>query len=186
MTVQGPECLVNNRKQRKPRAFYKQFNIFKDYSFLHSEVYEALRNAEHSKQVSIKKLINAHDDFFGAFFLTRNGVIKEAGITTKVLVLTKTAVYCLSKELEFRWMRKTSDIAKYDSRDNELLVTFTQKAGLNGFGEIKAGGKKYLDVKTTAAIAGGQTIVLYLEDEQKARQARELLEDIKTTLLFEF
>ena len=37
--VSGGECVPNNIRRRKPRAFYKQVMVFKDYNLLHSEVF---------------------------------------------------------------------------------------------------------------------------------------------------
>jgi vacuolar protein sorting-associated protein 13A/C len=180
ISVSGGECLPNNHRCRKPRAFYKHVNIFKDFSFLHSEAYFALRNAQKVKPESFRKMINSTEDFFAAFRITRIGVTNEKEINTHVLLLSKTSLFDLNRKLEFKWMRKHTDIVRVTTNDNELHIHFAPRAGLNGFGEIKSG--KHLKTESNGQT---QTVVIYLEDSQQAKQAADCIEEIKTALLFE-
>jgi len=59
---------------------------------------------------SVRKKIDPKDDFYAAYRLTRFGNLNEKIIDTNVLVLTKKYVLCLSKNLEFKWMRRQLDI----------------------------------------------------------------------------
>jgi len=53
---------------------------------------------------------------------------------------------------------------------------------MEGFGEIKGG--KHVDIRF--GISQSVTVVLYLEDSHKAKQAREVLDEIKSAMLFDF
>jgi hypothetical protein len=79
-------------------------------------------------------------------------------------------------------MRRQQDIEAVTVRDNELGIQFKPKAALEGFGEVKPG--KHIEIRT--GVSQGLTVVLYLEDTQRAKQARDILEEIKLALLFEF
>ena len=82
-----------------------------------------------------------------------------------MLVLTKKCVLCLSKTLDFKWMRRQQDIESVEVRNNELGIQFKPKAAIEGFGEVKPG--KHVEIRT--GISQGLTVVLYLEDAQRAK-----------------
>ena len=131
---------------------------------------------------SVRKKIDPKDDFYAAYRLTRFGCLNDKIIDTHVLVLTKKYVLCLSKNLEFKWMRRQLDIESVEVKDNELGIQFKAKAAIEGFGEIKTG--KHSEIRM--GISQTLTVVLYLEDSQRAKQAREVLDEIKSAMLFEF
>ena len=160
--VNGGECAANNIRRRKPRAFYKHIKVFKDYNFLDSEIFFQLRNAEQIQIDEIRDKIDPNDEFYASFRLTKAGI------------------FMLNKKLQFKWMRKHVDLVKFDINGKSLHIQFVAKAGLNGFGEIKQGDAVTLTVQNKVA-----TYILHLEDEEKAKLAYDIFDEIKTLLTFE-
>ena len=92
--------------------------VFKDYDFLESEIYYALRNAETIQLEEIRNKIDPNDEFHAAFRLTKAGPPVKEAIVTQVLMLTKHGIFVLGKKLDFKWMRKHTDLVKFDVKDN--------------------------------------------------------------------
>ena len=178
--VNGGECAANNIRRRKPRAFYKHIKVFKDYNFLDSEIFFQLRNAEQIQIDEIRDKIDPNDEFYASFRLTKAGKLSLDKIDTSVLMLTKTGIFMLNKKLQFKWMRKHVDLVKFDINGKSLHIQFVAKAGINGFGEIKQSDAVTLTVQNKVA-----TYILHLEDEEKAKLAYDIFDEIKTLLTFE-
>lgn len=107
--MEGGICRENNSKIRKPRAFYKDAGVFKEYSLLNSMVYESLRS---TIKEPVQPFASLTDSYFGAFKLCGDHSNSDDDIDSSILMLSSSYLVVLHPNLSVHELIKTNALLK--------------------------------------------------------------------------
>ena len=118
--VDGSACKLNNQKQRRPRAFYKETAIFKEYNYVEAAAYLRLHKTNKRRY---QGFASTQDSFYGAFKVGENVSANEV-IDSPILMLTKSSIVLFNQTFEVLWYRQQIDLISVELQERRLLVTW--------------------------------------------------------------
>ena len=95
-SVDGGVCKENDTKMRRPRAFYKDAGVFREYSQFNAVVYETLRS---TIKEPVQPYSSLTDAYYGAFKLG-GGDPDESKIDSSLMLLTSSYLVVLDPKLQ--------------------------------------------------------------------------------------
>jgi vacuolar protein sorting-associated protein 13A/C len=118
--VDGNACKPNNQKFRRPRAFYKETEIFKEYNEVEAVCYLKLHKTNSKRY---QGFASTKDSFYGAFKVGEN-VGPDENIDSPILMLTKNSVVLFNQTFEVIWYRHQIDLIRVELEQAKLLVSW--------------------------------------------------------------
>ena len=104
-SVDGGICYKNDKQVRKPRAFYKEAGVFKEYSHINAMMYDILRGVGKPKPANFASL---DDVYYGAFKL--GGSPDESVMDADIMLLTSRFLVRLDKDCNMLQKRHTDKL----------------------------------------------------------------------------
>lgn len=142
---------------RRPRAFYKDAGVFREYSQLNAVVYETLRS---TIKEPVQPYASLTDAYYGAFKLG-GGDPDESKMDSSLMLLTSSYLVVLDPKLQPHMMLQTADL---------MLPTKGQPNPTL----LPQGNKRTMKL----ILADGEEQELVFVDEGKAIAAQALFEDM--------